>query len=259
MLEQLTFVFDALQLRVDIKTKDYQLYYQVQIGDGEKTEPQILTGGRRWLRRLEKVHLGFWRAHYEPEEPTDVHDRWQVSFRDTKIGARKSKGDAAYPDTWAAFIDLMNEIPGVEIVRVKQLEQVSLILHDTLQNPGGNVYLPKKRTIELTEKLVIHRGKHLLVFTRHKHGIGTERHAFDSTRNVPLLLDRIASHAAEFTAQPDSLMDDFLPRVEWQFLWRDGSEDSGSYILKNQEMPAAWESFMHEIELFTGNVRGAIF
>lgn len=259
MLEQLTFVLETLHLQVEIKTKDYQLYYQVQIGDGEKSEPQVLEGGRRWLRRLEKVRLGFWRAHYEPAEETLVHDRWQLTFRDTKIGARKCKGDAAYPETWAAFIDLMNEIPGVEIVRVKQLEQVSLILHDTMQNPGGNVYLPKKKIIELTEKLVINRGKHLLVFTRHKHGIGTERHAFDSARNVPLLLDRIAMHAADFTMQADSLMDDYLPRVEWQFIWRDGTEDAGSYVLKNNEMPASWESFIHEIELFTGNVRGHIF
>lgn len=219
----------------------------------------MLEGGRRWLRRLEKLHLTFWRAHYTAEEEVLVHHPWSLTFKDSKVGVRKCEGDAAYPENWPVFIDLLNEIPDVEIVRVKQLEQVSLILSDTMQNPGGNIYLPKKKTIQLTEKLVINRGKHLLVFTRHKHGIGTERHAFDSVRNVPLLLDRIARHAAGFTVQSDSLMDDYLPRIEWRLLWRDGSEQAGSYVLKEQEMPEAWENFIHEIELFTGNVRGHIF
>lgn len=259
MLEELTFALEEQQLHVELKTREYHLYYRVQSGDGAMGEWQLLESGRRWLRRLEKLHLTFWRAHYESAEEVLVHHRWQLFFRDTKVGARKCAGDAAYPEAWPAFIDLLNEIPGVEIVRVKQLEQVSLVLNDVMQNPGGNIYLPKKKTIQLTEKLVINRGKHLLVFTRHKHGIGTERHAFDSVRNVPLLLDRIARHAAGFTVQPDSLLDDYLPKVEWRLLWRDGSEEAGSYALKKQEMPPEWEAFIHEIEQFTGNVRGYIF
>ena len=147
----------------------------------------------------------------------------------------------------------------MEIHKVRQLEQVSLILQDTMVNPGGSIYLPKQGQLTLTEKLIINRGKHILVFTRHKQGLGTERHAFDSIRNVPLLLERIAEHAAEFHIQQDGLTDDFLPQVEWKLIWHDGTEDSGSYTLKGTEMPESWKNFIQEIERFTGNVRGRLF
>ena len=142
---------------------------------------------------------------------------------------------------------------------MRQLEQVALILHDTMDNPRGSIYLPKQKRISLVEKLIINRGKHILVFTRHKQGLGTERHAFDSVRNVPLLLERIAEHAAEWQVQQDGVTDDFLPRVEWKLSWRDGSEDTGCYVLRGDAMPEAWKNFMEEIGKFTGNVRGRIF
>ena len=218
-------------------------------------------GSPCWLattRRLEKLRLGTWRASYQPETPPAVHRLWRLAFKDSTV-QRRIVGDQAYPGSWAAFIDLLNEIPGVDIHKVRQLEQVSLILQDTMVNPGGSIYLPKQGQLALTEKLIINRGKHILVFTRHKQGIGTERHAFDSARNVPLLLERIAEHAAAFQTQQDGLTDDFLPQVEWKLVWHDGTEESGSYTLKGEEMPETWKDFIHEIELFTGNVRGRLF
>ena len=260
MLEKLTFLMEEYSLRVDLVFKDRQLYYRVSKGsDEEKAPMQVLEGGRRWLRRLEKLHLPSWRASYQPETPPEVHHLWRLAFKDSKIGMRRIVGAQAYPGSWAAFIDLMNDIPGVELHRVKQLEQVSLILQDTMENQGGNIYLPKQKRLALTEKLIINRGKHLLVFTRHKQGVGTERHAFDSARNVPLLLERIAAQAARFGIQSDTIADDFLPQVEWKLVWHDGTEDSGSYTMRGEDMPEAWKEFMHEIELFTGNVRGRIF
>lgn len=260
MLEQLNFVLEE-KLTVELKVKEHQLYYRVKLGAGEEALPAwtLMEGGRRWLRRLEKVHFGSWRANYKNENKLLPQRLWRLTVRDTKFGLRRVTGDQAYPDEWAAFIDLMNEVPGVSILRVRQLEQVSLILHDKMNNPGGNIYLPKQSQLDLTEKLIINRGKHILVFTRHKQGVGTERHAYDSARNVPILLARIAEHAADFRIQQDGLADDYLPQVEWKLLWRDGTEDAGSYSLKGQEMPEAWRRFMHEIELFTGNVRGHIF
>ena len=260
LLEQLTFTLEENKLKVVLLTKERQLYYQVE-QDGQllTAAPVVLEGGRRWLRRLEKLHLGTWRASYQPETPPAVHKLWRLVFKDSKLGQRRIVGDQAYPGTWAAFIDLLNEIPSVEIHKVRQLEQVSLILQDTMVNPGGSIYLPKQGQLTLTEKLIINRGKHILVFTRHKQGLGTERHAFDSIRNVPLLLERIAEHAAEFHIQQDGLTDDFLPQVEWKLIWHDGTEDSGSYTLKGTEMPESWKNFIQEIERFTGNVRGRLF
>ena len=181
----------------------------------------------------------------------------QASDSDLPAGARDIiKEGRNYIKT---IHELNDEIPGVEINRVRQLEQVALILHDTMDNPRGNIYLPKSKKISLVEKLIINRGKHILVFTRHKQGLGTERHAFDSVRNVPLLLERIAEHAAEWQVQQDGVTDDFLPRVEWTLSWRDGSEDTGCYVLRGDAMPEAWKNFMEEIGNFTGNVRGRIF
>ena len=254
MLEHLSFELEELGLKVEIVVRERQLHYKVN--DGESA---VLDGGRRWLRRLEKLHLGGWRASYQPPVPPAVHSLWHLSFRDSKIGSRRIVGDNAYPGSWAALVDLMNEIPGVEISRIKQLEQVAIILHDTLDNPRGSIYLPKQKKISLVEKLIINRGKHLLVFTRHKQGLGSERHAFDSVRNVPLLLERIAEHAAEWQCQQDSIIDDYLPRVEWKLLWRDGTEDTGSYTLRGDAMPEAWKTFMEEIGRFTGNMRGRMF
>ena len=260
LLEQLTFTLEENELKIVLLTKERQLYYQVELAGQKLTEkPEGLEGGRRWLRRLEKLHLGTWRASYQPETPPAVHKLWRLAFKDSKLGQRRIVGDQAYPGTWAAFIDLLNEIPGVEIHKVRQLEQVSLILQDTMVNPGGSIYLPKQGQLTLTEKLIINRGKHILVFTRHKQGLGTERHAFDSARNVPLLLERIAAHAAAFQTQQDGLTEDFLPQVEWKLIWHDGTEESGSYTLKGDEMPETWKDFIHEIELFTGNVRGRLF
>ncbi|SFW32365.1 hypothetical protein [Selenomonas ruminantium] len=254
MLEQLCFEIEDMNLKVELAVRERQLCYRV--GDGEFA---VLDGGRRWLRRLEKLHLGAWRASYQPPVPPERHSLWRLSFKDSKLGMRRIVGDNAHPGSWAAFIDLMNEIPGVEINRVRQLEQVALILHDTMDNPRGNIYLPKSKKISLVEKLIINRGKHILVFTRHKQGLGTERHAFDSVRNVPLLLERIAEHAAEWQVQQDGVTDDFLPRVEWKLSWRDGSEDTGCYVLRGDAMPEPWKNFMEEIGKFTGNVRGRIF
>ena len=258
MLEELKFSLEEMNLQVDIEVRERQLYYKVSQGE-VKGDFALLEGGRRWLRRLEKLHLSAWRASYQPPVPPAVHSLWRLYFKDSKLGARRIVGDNAHPGSWAAFIDLLNEIPGVEIHRVRQLEQVALILHDTIENPGGSIYLPKQKKIGLTEKLIINRGKHILVFTRHKQGLGTERHAFDSVRNVPLLLERIGEHAAEWKAQQDGVTDDFLPRVEWKLSWRDGSEDKGSYTLRGEAMPDEWKAFMEEIERFTGNVRGRIF
>ena len=260
MLEQLTFTLEENELKIVLLTKERQLYYQVELAGQKLTEkPEVLEGGRRWLRQLEKLHLGTWRSSYQPETPPETHKLWRLAFKDSKVGLRRIVGDQAYPGSWAAFIDLLNEIPGVEIHKVRQLEQVSLILQDTMVNPGGSIYLPKQGQLTLTEKLIINRGKHILVFTRHKQGLGTERHAFDSARNVPLLLERIAAHAAAFQTQQDGLTDDFLPQVEWKLIWHDGTEESGSYTLKGDEMPETWKDFIHEIELFTGNVRGRLF
>lgn len=258
MLEKLNFTYDEYKLKIELEMRDRKLFYRVQHAD-EIAEFTELEGGRRYLRRLEKIHLETWRASYQPEIPPTVHNLWRLGFVSKKFGRRRIVGDSAYPTAWAAFIDLLNELPGVEIHKVRQLEQVSLILHDTMENPGGNIYLPKQREIPLTEKLIINRGKHLLVFTRHKQGIGTERHAYDSVLNVPLLLERIAAAAADFSRQTDTLADDFLPQVEWRFIWHDGTENCGSYTLKGKDMPPAWQSLIAEIEKFTGNVRSRLF
>lgn len=108
-------------------------------------EPEMMDGGRRWLRRMERIHLDSWRASYQPEVPPAAHKLWRLAFRDSRTGARRIVGDQAYPGSWAAFIDLMNEVPGVALHRVRQLEQVSLLLQDTMDNPGGTIYLPRQK------------------------------------------------------------------------------------------------------------------
>ena len=91
MLEQLCFEIEDMNLKVELAVRERQLCYRV--GDGEFA---VLEGGRRWLRRLEKLHLGSWRASYQPPVPPAVHSLWRLYFKDSKLGARTISMKEAY-------------------------------------------------------------------------------------------------------------------------------------------------------------------
>ena len=67
----------------------------------------------------------------------------------------------------------------------------------------GNPYAPRAAGGTLVEKIAISRGKHILILTRHKQGFGTERHAFDSIRNIPILLKRADAALTDISARAE--------------------------------------------------------
>lgn len=198
MLERLKFHMEEQSLTAMVAVKNRQVHVACYHGEAPETIPwRVLESGRRFLRRLERVHITAWKKRYEAEAEEDRVSSWELSLVADGV-KRRITGDC-YPENWPAFVDVMNELPGVAIPKVHQVEQLAMVYEGALAPVMGNPYAPHQAGGTLVEKLAINRGKHILILTRHKQGFGAERHAFDSIRNIPILLKRVDPSLTELT------------------------------------------------------------
>ena len=257
LLERLRFTMEEQALTVEVAVRNRKVLFASWHGEApaDGLAFRVLENGRRFLRRLEKIHLLQWKKAYAPDSLEEAVKPWQLLlFAD---GVRRVIKGSAYPENWAAFVDVMNALPGVAIPKVNQVEQLQIFYEGALMPVPGNVYAPRQSGGKLLEKLVVNRGKHILVLTRHKQGFGTERHAFDSLRNVPLLLKRVEAPLAELSALADvpaRRQADAAERLEVRFVRRTGEE----YLLRfgaRHHWPECLRALLREIAVLTYDVK----
>ncbi len=250
LLERLNFLLEEQALRVAVEVRNRKVFYATHHGElkeGELWTPlwKELPSGRRWLRHLEGVRISQWKKRYAAETPEDAAENWKLSLR--VDGQKRLITGNTYPENWASFVDVMNELPGVAMPKVNQVELLQLVYQTMLPPQQVSVYGPQFKSGALIEKLVINRGKHLLVLTRHKQGFGTERHAFDSIRNVPLLLKRTDAALAELTGMSSQpLHADDKEHIALRIVRRTGEETLLQFGAR-EHWPACLEALLSEV------------
>lgn len=261
MLERLNFEMEEQTLAAAVVVRGRQVFFACWHGEAPAGGPswRPLENGRRFLRRLERVHLSQWKKSYRAESPEDAVSPWQLSLSDGGV-RRVIKGNA-YPENWAAFVDVMNELPGLALPKVNQVEVLQLLYEGALAPVLGNVYAPRQSGGTLVEKLVVNRGKHILILTRHKQGFGTERHAFDSVRNVPLLLKRVDASLSALSALPEQPGGRFSERdgerLELRFMRRTGEERQLIFGARST-WPECLRALLREITVLTYDVKSEL-
>ena len=261
MLERLNFEMEEQALAAAVVVRGRQVFFACWHGEAPAGGPswRPLENGRRFLRRLERVHLSQWKKSYRAESPEDAVSPWQLSLSDGGV-RRVIKGNA-YPENWAAFVDVMNELPGLALPKVNQVEVLQLLYEGALAPVPGNVYAPRQSGGTLVEKLVVNRGKHILILTRHKQGFGTERHAFDSVLNVPLLLKRVDASLSALSALPEQPGGRFSERdgerLELRFMRRTGEERQLIFGARST-WPECLRALLREITVLTYDVKSEL-
>lgn len=261
MLERLNFEMEEQALAAAVVVRGRQVFFACWHGEAPAGGPswRPLENGRRFLRRLERVHLSQWKKSYRAESPEDEVSPWQLSLSDGGV-RRVIKGNA-YPENWAAFVDVMNELPGLALPKVNQVEVLQLLYEGALAPVPGNVYAPRQSGGTLVEKLVVNRGKHILILTRHKQGFGTERHAFDSVRNVPLLLKRVDASLSALSALPEQPGGRFSERdgerLELRLMRRTGEERQLLFGARST-WPECLRALLREITVLTYDVKSEL-
>ena len=261
MLERLNFEMEEQALAAAVVVRGRQVFFACWHGEAPAGGPswRPLENGRRFLRRLERVHLSQWKKSYRAESPEDAVSPWQLSLSDGGV-RRVIKGNA-YPENWAAFVDVMNELPGLALPKVNQVEVLQLLYEGALAPVPGNVYAPRQSGGTLVEKLVVNRGKHILILTRHKQGFGTERHAFDSVRNVPLLLKRVDASLSALSALPEQPGGRFSERdgerLELRLMRRTGEERRLLFGARST-WPECLRALLREITVLTYDVKSEL-
>lgn len=267
MLDRLKFHMDEQSLTAVVAVKNRQVHFACYHGDAPaKMSWRILENGRRFLRHLERVHITAWKKRYEAETDEERVTPWELSF--IVDGVKRRITGEAYPENWPSFVDVMNELPGVAIPKIHQVETLSMIYEGALAPVAGNVYTPRQAGGKLVEKLVIHRGKHILILTRHKQGFGAERHAFDSIRNIPILLKRVDPSLTELTAlaakqaqgRQHRFRDDeetVKERMTIKFVRRTGEESSLVFGARTT-WPECLRALLAEISILTYDVKSVL-
>lgn len=258
MLERLNFEMEEQALAAAVVVRGRQVFFACWHGEAPASGPswRPLENGRRFLRRLERVHLSQWKKSYRAESPEDAVSPWQLSLSDGGV-RRVIKGNA-YPENWAAFVDVMNELPGLALPKVNQVEVLQLLYEGALAPVPGNVYAPRQSGGTLVEKLVVNRGKHILILTRHKQGFGTERHAFDSVRNVPLLLKRVDASLSALPEQPGGrFRERDGERLELRLMRRTGEERQLLFGARST-WPECLRALLREITVLTYDVKSEL-
>ena len=200
LIERLKLQMEEQSLTAIVAVKNRQVRLACYHGSvPESLTWRVLEGGRRLLRRLERVHITAWKKRFVAESADDRVAPWTLDLVADGV-KRRITGDA-YPENWASFVDVMNESPGVALPKIHQVEQLTLLYEGALAPMVGNPYAPRAASGTLVEKIAISRGKHILILTRHKQGYGTERHAFDSLRNIPVLLKRVDPALTDISAR----------------------------------------------------------
>ena len=233
MLERLKLQMEEQSLTAIVAVKNREVRLACYHGEAPEPLPwRVLESGRRFLRRLERVHITAWKKRYAAEAEDDHVAPWTIDLIADGV-KRRISGDA-YPENWPAFVDVMNELPGVALPKIHQVEQLTLLYEGALAPVVGNPYAPRAAGGTLVEQIAISRGKPILILTRHKQGFGTARHAFDSIRNIPILLKRVepvlndisarAEHQAAAGARRRTAGDAAGERLSIKYVRRTGEE-----------------------------------
>ena len=173
MLERLKLQMEEQSLTAIVAVKNREVRLACYHGEAPEPLPwRVLESGRRFLRRLERVHITAWKKRYAAEAEDDHVAPWTIDLIADGV-KRRISGDA-YPENWPAFVDVMNELPGVALPKIHQVEQLTLLYEGALAPVVGNPYAPRAAGGTLVEKIAISRGKHILILTRHKQGFGTD-------------------------------------------------------------------------------------
>lgn len=268
MLDRLKFHMEEQSLTAVVAVKNRQVHFACFHGEApEKIAWRVLENGRRFLRHLERVRITAWKKRYAAETDEERVSPWELSFIVDGV-KRRITGDA-YPENWPSFVDVMNELPGVAIPKIHQVETLSIVYEGALAPVAGNAYAPRLAGGTLVEKLAIHRGKHILILTRHKQGFGTERHAFDSIRNIPILLKRVDPSLTELTAlaekqaavgkraQVDEESGKPQEHIDIKFVRRTGEESSLAFGPRST-WPDCLKSLLAEISILTYDVKSVL-
>ncbi|MCI6283188.1 hypothetical protein [Selenomonas sp.] len=268
MLDRLKFHMEEQSLTAVVAVKNRQVHFACFHGEApEKIAWRVLENGRRFLRHLERVRITAWKKRYAAETDEERVSPWELSFIVDGV-KRRITGDA-YPENWPSFVDVMNELPGVAIPKIHQVETLSIVYEGALAPVAGNAYAPRLAGGTLVEKLAIHRGKHILILTRHKQGFGTERHAFDSIRNIPILLKRVDPSLTELTAlaekqaavgkraQVDEESAEPQEHIAIKFVRRTGEESSLAFGPRST-WPDCLKSLLAEISILTYDVKSVL-
>lgn len=268
MLDRLKFHMEEQSLTAVVAVKNRQVHFACFHGEApEKIAWRVLENGRRFLRHLERVRITAWKKRYAAETDEERVSPWELSFIVDGV-KRRITGDA-YPENWPSFVDVMNELPGVAIPKIHQVETLSIVYEGALAPVAGNAYAPRLAGGTLVEKLAIHRGKHILILTRHKQGFGTERHAFDSIRNIPILLKRVDPSLTELTAlaekqaavgkraQVDEESGKPQEHIDIKFVRRTGEESRLAFGPRST-WPDCLKSLLAEISILTYDVKSVL-
>ena len=268
MLDRLKFHMEEQSLTAVVAVKNRQVHFACYHGEApEKIAWRVLENGRRFLRHLERVRITAWKKRYAAETDEERVSPWELSFIVDGV-KRRITGDA-YPENWPSFVDVMNELPGVAIPKIHQVETLSIVYEGALAPVAGNAYAPRLAGGTLVEKLAIHRGKHILILTRHKQGFGTERHAFDSIRNIPILLKRVDPSLTELTAlagqqaaagkrvHADEENGKPQEQIAIKFVRRTGEESSLAFGPRST-WPECLKSLLAEISILTYDVKSVL-
>lgn len=263
MLERLKLYMEEQSLTAIVAVKNREVRLACYHGEAPEPLPwRVLESGRRFLRRLERVHITAWKKRYAAETDDDRVAPWTIDLIADGV-KRRISGDA-YPENWPAFVDVMNELPGVALPKIHQVEQLTLLYEGALAPVAGNPYAPRAAGGTLVEKIAISRGKHILILTRHKQGFGTERHAFDSIRNIPILLKRAdaaltdisarAEHQAAAGARRRTAGDVAGERLSIKYVRRTGEE--GQLLLgPRSTWPESVTNLLREISILTYDLK----
>ena len=182
MLERLKLHLEEQSLTAIVAVKSREVRLSCYHGEPPlELSWRTIESGRRFLRRLERVHVMAWKKRYAAESDEDRVAPWSLDLIADGV-KRRITGDA-YPENWPAFVDVMNELPGVALPKIHQVEQLTLLYEGALAPVPGNPYAARVAGGKLVEKIAISRGKHILILTRHKQGFGTERPAVDAIRS----------------------------------------------------------------------------
>ena len=95
MLERLNFEMEEQALAAAVVVRGRQVFFACWHGEAPAGGPswRPLENGRRFLRRLERVHLSQWKKSYRAESPEDAVSPWQLSLSDGGV-RRVIKGNA---------------------------------------------------------------------------------------------------------------------------------------------------------------------
>lgn len=268
MLDRLKFHMEEQSLTAVVAVKNRQVHFACYHGEApEKIAWRVLENGRRFLRHLERVRITAWKKRYAAETDEERVSPWELSF--IVDGVKRRITGETYPENWPSFVDVMNELPGVAIPKIHQVETLSIVYEGALAPVAGNAYAPRLAGGTLVEKLAIHRGKHILILTRHKQGFGTERHAFDSIRNIPILLKRVDPSLTELTAlagqqaaagkrvHADEENGKPQEQIAIKFVRRKGEESSLAFGPRST-WPDCLKSLLAEISILTYDVKSVL-